>query len=78
MRASIDDLLIGADFLQTKQMDNSVVDDAISRIKLELEGAGMKAQHTFISGTCTGRTWGRIDEFAKSLCRCAYTRPTAQ
>lgn len=33
------------------QMDGSVVDDAINGIKLELEAAGMSAQHHFISGT---------------------------
>lgn len=33
-------------------MDGGVVDDAIYGIKLELEGAGMKAEHSFISGTC--------------------------
>lgn len=34
------------------QMDGRVVDDAIYGIKLELESAGMKAEHSFISGTC--------------------------
>lgn len=33
-------------------MDGRVVDDAIYGIKLELESAGMKAEHSFISGTC--------------------------
>jgi hypothetical protein len=33
-----------------QQMDGRVVDDAIYGIKLELESAGMKAEHSFISG----------------------------
>ena len=34
------------------QMDARMVDDAIYSIKLELENAGMNAQHHFISGAC--------------------------
>lgn len=51
-------------------MDARVVDDAIYGIKLELESAGMTAQHSFISGTCpTDRFGCLVDQIDRGFNR---------